>query len=352
MGDEIVTVVAGGRQWTAFKKVEVEAAINEAARSFSLTIAAEQVPEDAQSAFFSGNLIEIFLGGDLACAGYVDRYKPKISQHSTAEIEVSGRSKSQDLIDGSAVHKTGRFENKDPAEIMKELDKAGVGVRADVKLTKVPWYQITPGETVFRIGEKLARAQGVTLSGQPDGSILLTKCTGKRHAGGLIHPGNIKEGEADHNWAGRHSEVIVRGQRPIDHGADNLEIEQKAKDSAVKRYRPVVVVQDEDTDKQRAKKRAGNRRDKEAGNALKANIKVQGFRDDGGKLWTPGFLVWTQSRFLALQQDMCIEKATFRQERPGGSVTELALTDPRAHGGKSKGGSSGGEWDTDAGEDD
>jgi prophage tail gpP-like protein len=167
----------------------------------------------------------------------------------------------------------------------------------------------------------------------------------------LLEAWNILEGDADHNWSGRHSDVIVRGQRPYGHGADALEIEGKARDAEVDRFRPVVILNDGDTDKDRAGKRATHRRDREAGNGLKANITVQGFRDDGGMIWTPGNLVFTQSAFLDIAQDMAIESAVFSQERGDGSKTVLSLVDPRALGGKgAKGGKAGDAWGSDAGE--
>lgn len=347
MGPEVVTVAAGGRVWTAFRRVMVRAAINEAARSFQLEIAAEPSASATAWVFKAGTQIDILFNGDLVFRGFVDRYKPSIREHSHAEISVSGRSKGQDAIDSSAIHKTGRFKNKTPLEILQELDKFKIGYTTDQKLEKVPHYQITPGETVFRVGEKLLRAQGLQQSGQPDGSIKITKASDRRHAGALIEGKNIKSAEADHNWSNRHSEVVVRGQRPYGHGPDALEIEATARDNAVDRYRPVVVIQSSDTDKKRAKKRAKNRRDREAGNSLKASVTVQGFRDDSGKLWTPGDLVFLQSDFLAVAQDMLIENATFSQDRSGGSETVLALVDPRAYDGKGKkGGKSNKAWET------
>jgi len=360
MGEEYVTVRAGGFVWSAFRRVMVKAAIKEAARSFHLDIAAEPSPGTAAWAFKAGTLIEITSNGELLLAGYVDRYQPRLNGHQQAEIAVSGRSKAQDLIDSSAVHKTGHFKNKTPLQILQELDKAGVGVKTDQTLDPVPTYRITPGESVFRIGEKLCREQGVTLCGQADGSILITAAGGGMHTA-LVEGVNIMSIEADHNWSGRHSDVIVRGQAPYGHGPDALEIEAKAQDAAVGRNRPVIVLHDGDIDRKRAKKRAKNRRDKEAGNSLKANVTVQGFRDDAGKLWTPSWLVWLESPFAAVAQMMCVESVQYQQDRRGGSETVLTLVDPRAHGGKSGGGSSGktagagastGEaWNNDAGTD-
>ncbi|WP_315734162.1 phage baseplate assembly protein [Bradyrhizobium sp. SZCCHNR1093] len=348
----VVTVLAGGAQWTAWRRVLVRAAFKSAARSFQIEAAAEPGGAATAWTFKAGTQIDILFDGALACRGYVDRYQPKLSEHKRAEITISGRSKSQDFIDCSAVHDTNQFKNKDPQQIAAELDKFGVGISTDQQLKKVPIYRVTPGETAFRCLEKLCREQGVFPVGQADGSIKITKGGQKRHAGGLIEGINLKEIEADHNWSGRHSDVIVRGQKPYGHGADALEIEGLARDAEVGRYRPVIVYHDGDTDNDRAKKRATTRRDREAGNALKANVTVQGFADDGGALWEPGNLVFTDSDFADVHQDMAIETVEWSQDRDDGSLSVLSLVDPRALGGKgTKGGSAGGAWGTDAGGD-
>lgn len=347
----IITVAAGGMLWTAWRRVMVQASFQSAARSFQIEAAAEPGGAATAWTFKAGTQIDILADGQLACRGYVDRYQPKLGEHNVAEITISGRGKSQDFIDSAAVHDTGQFKNKDPQEIGAALDKFGVGITTDEQLKKVPIYRITPGETAFRCVEKLCREQGVFPVGQADGSIKITKGGKKRHAGAILEGVNMKIGEADHNWSGRHSDVIVRGQKPYGHGEDALQIEGIARDAEVGRYRPVIVVHDGDTDKDRAKKRATTRRDREAGNSLKANVTMQGWYDDGGTLWEPGSLVFTQSQFLDVQQDMAIESVTFSQDRKEGSLSVLSLVDPRALGGKGgKGGGAGAAWGSSAGD--
>jgi prophage tail gpP-like protein len=289
----------------------------------------------------------------LVCRGFVDRYQPKKKGHKSANVTISGRGKSQDYIDSSAIHDTNQFKNKDPQEIGSEIDKFGVGIATDQQMAKVPVYRITPGETAFRCLEKLCREQGVFPVGQADGSILITKGGQNRHAGALMEGVNIEEAEADHNWAGRHSHVMVRGQRPSGQDDGDLQVEGTAEDGDVGRYRPVLVHHDGDTDNDRAKRRATTRRDREAGNALKANITTQGFRDDAGKVFEPGWLIFVQDTFLDIQQDMAIEGVEWSQSRGEGSWSCLSLVDPRALGGKgAKGGSAGDAWSSDAGDDD
>lgn len=349
MGPEFVTVAAGGMEWSAFEKVQVEAGYKHAVRSFSLTVAAEIGPGATAAAFLPGILVTILFNGDLAFTGYVDRYQPSIDEHSRAQAVISGRSKSQDIVDSAAMHDTGRFENKTVAEIGQALDKFGVGVHSDQQLEKIPFYQVTPGETVFRALEKLARSQGLTMTAPPDGSLLITSGSSQRQSGGLIEGQNIKKAEADFNWSGRHSHAEARGQRPVGTGSDNLQVVGKAQDGSVSRYRPVVIHIDDDTDTKRAKKRAKHQLAREAGHALKASVTVQGFRDDGGMLWTPGATVWLESPFLNIAQDMLIEKVSYEQDRSAGSLTKLDLCDPQAYAASSGGGgSAGGAWGSSA----
>jgi prophage tail gpP-like protein len=351
MGPEIITVLVDGRLWTAFRRVMVRHAFRDAALSFQLDIAADHGPQATAAIFYAGAEVEIYANADLLCHGYVDRYRPRLSEHRQAEIMVAGRSKSQDFIDSSALHKAGRFRKMTLVDIAKAIHD-GVTISTDQQLPKID-YQLTPGEGAFRVIEKLARKHRVWPSGQRDGSIKITVAGGGRN-GPLIEGVNCTGLEADHNWSGRHSKVIVRGQRPWGHGADALEIEGVARDAAVTRNRPVIVIQDDDTSKDDAKARAAHRRDTEAGNSLKATVRGQGFRDDAGKLWTPGFLSFLQSPFLNVSQDMAIDNVTFSQDRRNGSEADIALCDPRALGGKGKGrkgGQVGKAWQTDAGDD-
>lgn len=347
MGIEIITVEAAGGRWTAWRDASIRAALKEAARSFRLTIAAELGASATNGLFRAGTPVTIRSNADLLVTGYVDQKQPRFAkgESSDASIVISGRSKAADIIDSSAIHPTGEIENKTLLDIARELDKAGVGFSTDQQLPVIPRFRLTPGESVFSALERVARDQGLALMGEPDGSVRITKAATQRHAGGLFEGRNIKAGEADHNWSNRHSEYRVKGQRPFGSGADALEIEAIARDAGVNRYRPIIIVQDQDTDADRAKARAQNRRDRAAGNSLRCSITTQGFRDDAGTIWTPNRLVWIESDFLDVRQDMLIEGVTFSMSSQG-SEAKLDLVDPRAYGGKKgKGNKSGGEWD-------
>jgi prophage tail gpP-like protein len=352
MGPEFVVIAAGGGRWTAFEEFHVHAAFNKAARSFSIEVAAELGASATNAVFTLGTPVTISSNGDLLLTGYVDCKEPSFAANK-AIISVSGRSNSADLVDGSAEHETGAFQNQDPMQIGQAVSSQyGAQFTTDQQLEKVEQYQLTPGETCFRCVEKLTRQQGMTITGTADGNAMITKAGSQRQSGSLIEGQNILAGTAHHNSRNRHSNVVVRGQRPFGHGDQNVQIEAQAQDSGVQRHRTIIIVQDEDTTQDRAQKRAQNRVNRAAGNGTKATIAVQGFHDDGGMLWTPGSLVWTESPFLDLAQDMLIESVDYRQN-DGGSIATLQLVDPQAYGGQGAGGGkgsqSGGEWSSPSG---
>jgi prophage tail gpP-like protein len=338
MGPEIVTVATGGNAWSAFESVDVTAGANEAARSFRLTIAAQLGAAATAWTFTAGTEVSISSNNDLLVTGYVDRYQPHLNEHSQAIIHVSGRAarvKTRSIAQRCirpAILKIRRCCRSR----RRSISSASV-LRAISRSIRFRFTRSRRAKAFFAASRNSAGSKALSYLEGRDGSINITRLATGGNAP-LIEGVNCKSLSADHNWAGRHSTVITRGQRPIGSGAQNLQIEQTAQDPAVTRYRPWLLVIDEDTDATRAMQRAKWRLAREAGYSLKANILVQGFHDDGGQLWTPGNTVWLDSQFLAVQQMMAIERVVYSQSRSAGSTTHLSLCDPQALGGQGGGG--------------
>lgn len=350
MADDRVTVKASGQSFDAWEAVHVRASIGEAARSFRVTAAAEDGLTELQALFPLWTPVDVSIGADLVCRGYVDERRATLSK-DRGEVRIGGRSKSQDLIDCSAIHPTGRMEDVTLADVAGALDQFGVGFSTEEALSKIPLVQITPGETGFAVLNRLAEAEGGTLAGQPDGSVAFwTAKRPKKHAGGLIQGQTVMHIEGGMNARKRHSKHHVRGQRARGMASSDLEVEATASDRTVPRYRPLITSVQDDIDHGRAGKRARRHRDHAAGRGLTAVVKVPTWRDDDGTLWTPGWLIWTESSFVGIVQDMLIEHVDFHMSgsEGGGKVAELHLVDPRAYGGrKGKGRKSAKAWDMD-----
>lgn len=330
LNEEHVTVIAGGRVFDRWERVQVTAAINEAARQFSL----ETTEYVGEFNFAPGTPCQVLANGDLLVDGYINSYEASGDEKSH-RVNVKGRSRAQDAIDSSAEHETGYFEEQTPEQHAKALDKFGIGFQAKVPLRKVPYAQIKQGETVFKFVERYLREQGATMMGMPDGSVEITNGSVARSVYGILLEGHtIKSFQVSLTDGGRHSKYIVKGQNRLGTGSASLRIRQQASDKGVKRNRTKIIAQETDTDPSRAKERAEHERDRAAGKSIAAAVQTQGFRDFAGKLFEPNTLIYVHSPVLMkLAQAMLIERVEFSQDR-GGSLTQLTLVDPRAYKGK------------------
>lgn len=334
---EAVQVIAGGSVYTEWEAISVSYAIKEATRSFTL----RGTERPGQFRFPPGTPIQILANGTLLLSGYVNRYCPAGDANSHT-VTIEGRSKSQDFIDSSAEHDTGFWENKTPDQIGQELDLYGVGIKTEVPLKPVKYWQLYQGESPFRTVERMLRMQGAVQRGLADGSIAITNATAaKQHSGALVEGWNILRFSGEITDNNRFSDYTVKGQGRVGTGEAAMSPFGEAFDEKMKRYRGKIIVNEGDTDTDRAQSRADYEKSRAAGLSVSANITTQGWRDEGGTVWEPNFIVLVQSPILLkLTQPMLIESVTLSQDNGGsGSLADLRLVDPAAYSGDGGGGS-------------
>ena len=352
LNDEFITVVAGGLQFSGWERVQVTAGLDQAARAFSL----ETSERIGEWKFPPGTPIAIFANGDLLVDGYVNAYEAS-ADASSHRISIRGRSKSQDLVDSSAEHDTGHFENEDPAAALKKLDHYNVGVKAKIKLRPERYMQIIQGESPFAFAERYLRSQGASLMGKADGSVEVTNASvADSHFGILMEGQNIKTCQVSLTDGSRHSKYVVKGQSRHRTGAGALRIRQSSTDPGVRRRRTKIIPHEHDADIGSAQARADQEKERAAGRSVRGTVSVQGFRDMAGLLFEPNKLIYVHSPTLMhLTDTMLIERLTFSQDSKSGSITELGLVNPLAYKGKRSGkgkpsaddefdGGSAGEW--------
>lgn len=343
MIDERVSLTVDGKRLTGFQQVNVTRSMRDATISFGLRCTNPAWSGDAFAVRFAKD-VDLRSNGDQLCRGTVDDYESEIEGGSDKrEVRISGKSKGVLAVRHPPVkHKTGRIENKDLLAVAKEFTETGVEWKSDADLKPIPMVQRNPDDSVFATVERYARAQGIMLVGQPDGSILLTRGSDKRHAGRLsegVRP--VTKLKIKVSQKNRTSPTIVRNQRRLGVGAKDLRDEQTIYDPALGAFRPAIVYGETDQDEKSAKNRGEWQRLRQASSGgLSASVTVAGWRDEGGALWEPGRLVFLSVPSEQVEQDMRIESVTYTQDQDG-TVAELTLTDPNASGGKSKTGAAG-----------
>ena len=345
MARENVTIAVGGYAYSTWESVDLDAGAK-AARGFTFVAAEPPSAIGTDWPLAPGNACSVYASGDLFVTGYIDDYAPDLDVDSH-KATITGRSKAADAIDSSAMDKSGGcYENMDLGQIAQALDQFGIGYKAVTKLQKIPLHQLVPGSTVHQELEVLARAQGVLMVGNADGSVNITTASEYgRHAGALVEGVNFKKGSAKLSVRHKHSEAHVKGQARRGSGAKNLRIHKMSTDSTVTRYRPKLIVAEGDTDDQRAQTRADWHIARQSGLEVTAEIVVYGWRDVAGTLWDPQKLIYLESPRLKIAQDMAIQNVKPHQGSDG-TIATLSLVDPQALGGKSAKGKSNGAWKT------
>lgn len=347
---EEVTLIVGGQVLHGFQEVNVTRSTENAAISFGLKCTNPAWHPDAW-ALRLGALVELYASGGLLAKGYVDTYEGDHGERDQHEVRITGRSKAADCVDcPPAKHKTGRVEGKDLLGVAKELDEFGIGFTADVALKPIPKVQRRPTDNVFDTLHREATKQGLMLQGQPDGSILITRASEKRHDGALVEGmPPVRSFKVRFSAEGKHSPVVVRGQRAQATDEKGLRQEVQEYDPSVGRYRPIIVFQEGDGTEKDLKRRAEWERLRRSGFGTTVTVSVASWRDDAGLLWEPGRLVAVELPTERLQQDLTLSTVTFTQDHQG-TRAELTLVDPRAHGGKKPKGKSDEAYDVKEGD--
>jgi prophage tail gpP-like protein len=339
---EDVTLEVDGLRLRGFQEVNISRSLNDATISFGLRVTNPAWTADAFAVRFAKEVV-LKAGAELLCRGPVDDFESE-SDDDKREVRISGKSKGVLAVRHPPVkHKTGRVENKDLLAVAKEFTETGVDWKSDTKLTPIPMVQRHPRDTVFETVERYARAQGIMLAGQPDGSILLTRGSDKRHGGELaegIRP--MTKYKVKISQSKKASPSVVRNQRRMGVTPEQLRSEEQVFDPSIGSFRPAIIFGETDQDKSAAKNRGEWQRLRQNANGgLSATISVAGWRDPEGLIWETGRLIFLRIPSERIEQDMRIESITFTQNLKDGTTAELTLVDPNTTGSKSKSGQAG-----------
>jgi len=402
-----VALFVDGAEYSGWKTVRVTRGLTRATSDFDLTVSERWGLEGSAWQIQAGAACEVRYGNQILLTGWVDSYKPSYDAASH-NISLSGRSKTCDFVDSSVLVDGGQFKGLTVGEIAKILAepfKLTVKVLDDGEPEAE--VQVQQGETCFALVERLSRLQALLVTDDADGNLVITRAGTGRASTSLRHGANILTASANLDHSKRYSEVLVKAQRPgndnksdddalagwqpsspsalalhrhtaariaaiANHGERHrqrmiwqretgtkkgnpkslTEVKGGAKDPDIKRYRPLVVVAEAQSDDGLAEKRADWEVRRRMAEGTQATITVNGWQqDEDGALWQTNQMVPVKAPWLALDRELVISEITYSYD-DGGEKTTLALTLPDAflpeqkrkakkEKGKSSGGGSG-----------
>ena len=313
--------------------------------SFSIE-ATEKYPNLPDIDLKAGEPCTVKIGADLVLTGYVDRYQSAIAAGNHT-IRVEGRSKSEDLVDCSAlVENTSAGSASTPGmqvvngttlDIVRKLaapynvkvqSTAGDGIQ-------VPQFNINLGETVWEIVDRITRYSEMLVYDMPDGSIMLAKVGTEAMASGFTLGENVEAADVMMSMDQRYQEyeghLISTMALGTDAGVNMPGVGEIVRDAEVPRFRKLYVISEQFVmGVPLAGKRAIWEKNRRWGQSFNFTVTCDAWRDAKGKLWAPNMLAPIVAPALKLdRRDWLIGTVTYTRDE-GGQHAHLSLWPPSA----------------------
>lgn len=284
-----VQLLLNGEIYSGWKSVKIGRSLDMLANTFELTLTDNQAAKARTIKL--GSPCRIRIDGETVITGYVDRIRPRHNSKSRG-IEVSGRSKTADLVDCSLpIDSFGRLQQKNQTLLQLAqfvTGHFGINTSSEVSdLLAITIADISPGQTAFEFIEGHTRQAAVMPVTDPDGNLVLMRAGTTRLDTALILGENIKEGEGEFSHRDRFSSYYFPAQAAGNdymNGEESSHIVGRASDASM-RFRPFVL-QVDTSSQEDTKRRAQWEANVRYGRSRQATYIVNGWRhaDD---LWRP-----------------------------------------------------------------
>lgn len=285
--------------------------------------------------FVDGKAVRIEIAKKPVITGYIESVV-FTGEPGKYEIALSGRDKTGDIIDCSAVTTTSEFLNISFKSLAEKLcSPFGIKVtskteKAKKKLSKVSLQH----GSVFEELERESRKVGVFLFPDPNGDLVIDEIGSETLTTRLTMPGNVIKIGSSIDTSQRFSEYRVKGQQGSTGTLtpkQQTQVSAKAKDENIERYRPLIIVAESGMGSAQAKERVEWEAAVRAGRSEELKVFINGWTDEGAALWTVNKIVSVKIDDIQFEDKMLIKRVAFRYNETDGQSTELTLSYPEAY---------------------
>lgn len=282
-----IRLIVDGSVYEGWISAEIDRSLGDFASRFSLGMLDRWTPETKPWPIRTGAKCTVNWDSEVLITGYVNR----VNMVATADgwqLSAEGRSLAGDLVDASAVHKTGHWKAKTASAIAKDLlAPYGLSLSVDgLDLDTYPRFALQEGESVHAALDRLCKVRALLPISKPDGGVRLFSAD---FPSGAVLPLAVDEAQSrgfSENDSDRFSEYLLRstGVGTPEEAFAKAEIS----DPGVARFRPLVVVGDAPSQTAQAKVRAQWECNVRAGRAESLDYTFYGAVNSFGKTYAPG----------------------------------------------------------------
>jgi len=327
----MIEIKVDGNIYGGWKTARLSFGIEQIANSFELQVTDRWPANENTRPITVGSACQVLLDGELVITGYVDESSPEYDEKSHA-VAISGRDATGDLVDCSAIYKSGQWVNASLDKIIRDLCspfKIKVIKAVDVGVA-FPTFSIQEGETAHECIDRACRMRAVMPVSDGKGNLVITRANSSAPVAELIQGENILYAKGQFSIRERFSEYRIKGQ---DRGSDDdmdspenhTQVSAVAKDVFITRYRPLIVIAEDSGPHASLKNRAEWDRNVRRGRSARATVKVNGWRNVTGDIWRANTMVHLKSSYLGADADLLIVGGTYILDEQSGQVTELQL---------------------------
>lgn len=328
--DEL-TLIANGRAISGWTSVRVQRSIERMPAAFEISM----TDLDPGTPVREGDAVQVKLGGDLVLTGYADAVERGFDEGGNA-VTVTGRSKSQDLVDCSAEWDGCQISGASALKIAQTLAApygikvAGVGDPGRV----IPTFNFALTDTAINIIELVLRYTGKLAYDRPDGSVVIGDVGTQRMASGFAEGVNVQSARVTRSVNQRFQtyRLVMTAMDVFEDVGDGGNLISTESDPNVRRHRLKYFVAESgdssfETSKLRLKWEAARR----AGRGQMVRLTADNWRDSADKLWEPNYLVNVKLPSLKLPSaELLISEVAYRRDAERGTTADLVLMPPAA----------------------
>ncbi|MEO6359901.1 MAG: phage baseplate assembly protein [Sphingomicrobium sp.] len=331
---EDVALALGGTRFGGWTSIDIQIDLEAGASSFSLGVTKKDPIRTEDWRIEADAACEVTIGGETVITGYTDRIESDLGAASHT-ITVSGRSKSADLIDCSAIAQPGSWRGRRIEQIAAELAKPfGIHVVAETDTGgPLRLFALQPGETVWEAIARACQHRGLLPITRADGTIALINAKPTGSAVRLSQGDNLLTVRGSHDVSERFSRYVVKGQSAGDddvNGKAAAHAKAEAGDPAVRRHRPMMIVAEEQADTASLKRRAAWEAIVRAARAQSADVTLIGWRRSDGSLWDVAQAVDLDAPAAWISDAMMVSGVRFVLDEQGRRI-ELHIVRPEAY---------------------
>lgn len=325
-----VRLVVNGTEYGGWKSVEITAGIERQVRDFSLSVTDKWPGQtDIPRRIRWGDVCEVYIGNDKVLTGYVDGTPINYDAESVS-VGVTGRSKTEDLVDCSAINSPGSWSAAKIERIVSDMAGVyGIEVVTEVDTGQPLAHAIEQGESVFESTDRMLKLRQLLATDDGDGRLVFIKVGSAGTARtALVLGENIKAASAPLNFKDVFSEIICKGQRAgndQDFGTAVSEESAVLKETNAPRRRVLLIKSSGQTDSGTAAERVRYEMAHRKAKALEAVYTVRGWRQENGDLWRHNMLVRITDPVIGFDQQMVISEITYAIDKDDGRISRMKV---------------------------